>query len=447
MVRMTIDRTSIPDSDNAHANRLTAPTPAARSLGMRLIACASATLLALFCLTLPFGNALGAEDGESAAASEYDEAIDDDQSDTTENSDSASSKSAKSKKETAEEKERREKEEAAEKKRNEADEIFSHMDEMGASLDAARAEQAEAEQERDAAIAERDETEKRLKEERARLETIESELADYSVGMYKQGGVAPYLDVLLRTTSYEEFVNTWNYFTSIYERSGELAAERRAVKEQVETEFEACEERVSRAERRAILADTKCKQLTATRYALAVQAWNTEAEAAEILDDAEEAGHARNEADSAQRALDEAIAQGLGGENVQTGNGILNHPCPNSTVSSGFGYRDFDNSVHKGIDMAAPEGTPYYAAESGVVIAATNGGGDNGGAGNWIVIDHGDGLVTKYMHSLITFVSEGDHVARGQNIGLVGSTGRSTGPHLHFQVEAYGTAIDPTPFL
>ena len=130
-----------------------------------------------------------------------------------------------------------------------------------------------------------------------------------------------------------------------------------------------------------------------------------------------------------------------------TGTGYFTHPCPNSSVSSGFGFRSFDNAVHKGIDFAAPEGTPYYAADSGKVIAATNGGGDNGGAGNWIVIDHGNGLVTKYMHSLVTFVKPGDVVERGQNIGLVGTTGQSTGPHLHFQVETNGTAVNPTVYL
>ena len=97
--------------------------------------------------------------------------------------------------------------------------------------------------------------------------------------------------------------------------------------------------------------------------------------------------------------------------------------------------------------MAIGEGTPYYAADDGVVIDATNGGGYNGGAGNWIVIDHGNGVVTKYMHSAVTFVVPGDTVIRGQNIGLVGNTGNSFGSHLHFQVEINGVAVDPLIYL
>jgi murein DD-endopeptidase MepM/ murein hydrolase activator NlpD len=129
------------------------------------------------------------------------------------------------------------------------------------------------------------------------------------------------------------------------------------------------------------------------------------------------------------------------------GSGFFTNPCPDASSSSGFGYRSFDNSFHKGLDMAAPEGTPYYAADSGTVMYATNGGGYNGGAGNWIVISHGNGIVTKYMHSLVTFVSPGDQVQRGQNIGLVGNTGQSFGAHLHFQVEVDGVAVNPLNYI
>ena len=97
--------------------------------------------------------------------------------------------------------------------------------------------------------------------------------------------------------------------------------------------------------------------------------------------------------------------------------------------------------------MAAPEGTPYYAADSGTVMYATNDGGYNGGAGNWVVISHGNGIVTKYMHSSATFVQPGDFVERGQNIGLVGNTGESFGAHLHFQVEIDGVAVNPLNYI
>lgn len=125
--------------------------------------------------------------------------------------------------------------------------------------------------------------------------------------------------------------------------------------------------------------------------------------------------------------------------------GAWENPCPGSVVSSEFGGRW--GTTHKGIDLAAPEGTPYYAVDDGVVLYATNGGGYNGGAGNWVVIDHGGGVVTKYMHSSVTYVSPGDHVTAGQHIGDVGNTGESYGAHLHFQIEVDGVAVNPRDYI
>ena len=119
-------------------------------------------------------------------------------------------------------------------------------------------------------------------------------------------------------------------------------------------------------------------------------------------------------------------------------------PCPGSHLTSGFGWREFRNSYHKGIDLGTgSENIPVYAAAAGTVITA----GWSDSAGNWIVIDHGDGLVTKYMHHEEIYVEKGDHVEKGQQIGLSGSTGDSTGNHLHFQLEINGAAVDPLPYL
>lgn len=119
-------------------------------------------------------------------------------------------------------------------------------------------------------------------------------------------------------------------------------------------------------------------------------------------------------------------------------------PCPGSYLTSSFGYRDFDHKFHKGIDLGTNGNEiPVYAAESGTIVRAEY----DDAAGNWVMIDHGDGLVTKYMHFSHTFVKEGEQVTKGQQIGLTGTTGHSTGIHLHFQVEENGVAVDPTPYL
>lgn len=119
-------------------------------------------------------------------------------------------------------------------------------------------------------------------------------------------------------------------------------------------------------------------------------------------------------------------------------------PCPGSQVTSEFGWRQWSQSYHKGIDLGTgSENIPTYAVMAGTVVEA----GWGGSAGNWIIIDHGDGIVTKYMHHSEMYVQAGDEVEKGEQIGLSGTTGRSTGNHLHFQLEIEGEAVDPYPYL
>lgn len=98
---------------------------------------------------------------------------------------------------------------------------------------------------------------------------------------------------------------------------------------------------------------------------------------------------------------------------------------------------------HNGVDLAAPSGSPILAAYDGEVVAASY----SGSMGNYIMIDHGDGLYTIYMHASSLGVSQGQMVARGEQIGCVGSTGRSTGPHLHFSVRLNGSYVSPWNYL
>ena len=114
---------------------------------------------------------------------------------------------------------------------------------------------------------------------------------------------------------------------------------------------------------------------------------------------------------------------------------------------SSFGWRldpfTGSRSLHEGIDFTAPSGTPIVAAAGGVVQAAEH----HAGYGYMIDLDHGNDLVTRYAHTSRLLVKTGDLVKRGQKIALVGSTGRSTGPHLHFEVRISGVAVDPNMFL
>jgi murein DD-endopeptidase MepM/ murein hydrolase activator NlpD len=110
-------------------------------------------------------------------------------------------------------------------------------------------------------------------------------------------------------------------------------------------------------------------------------------------------------------------------------------------VVSGFGMRW--GRMHEGIDIAASSGTPIHAAAAGTVIHA----GWLGGYGNLVVLDHGNGLATAYAHASAILVGVGQQVAQGETVSLVGSTGNSSGPHLHFEVRVSGAAVDPLLYL
>lgn len=119
-----------------------------------------------------------------------------------------------------------------------------------------------------------------------------------------------------------------------------------------------------------------------------------------------------------------------------------------SRVTSEFGYRSdpFTGQTkgHTGIDIAVPTGTPVRAALPGVVTKATY---NAGGYGYYVMIDHGNGMVTLYAHNSKLLVSVGDTVEAGDTVSLSGSTGRSTGPHLRFEVRVNGQRVNPRSYL
>lgn len=128
--------------------------------------------------------------------------------------------------------------------------------------------------------------------------------------------------------------------------------------------------------------------------------------------------------------------------------GMFKWPAPSYTaISSDYGNRVHPTlgveKFHNGVDMAAPGGSPILAAYDGNVVAADY----SNSMGNYIMIDHGDGLYTIYMHASALYVSKGNFVVKGQNIAAVGSTGRSTGNHLHFSVRLNGSYVSPWNYL
>ena len=129
-------------------------------------------------------------------------------------------------------------------------------------------------------------------------------------------------------------------------------------------------------------------------------------------------------------------------------NGSFKFPLASYTrVSDDYGNRIHPTlgvqQFHNGVDFASPKGTAIYAAYDGVVVAATY----SATMGNYVMIDHGDSLYTIYMHASALYVKKDDIVTRGETIAAVGSTGRSTGNHLHFSVRRDGAYVSPWEYL
>ena len=153
-------------------------------------------------------------------------------------------------------------------------------------------------------------------------------------------------------------------------------------------------------------------------------------------------------------ALEKAVAEEkarLEAENAKArvyNGGMFAWPCPGyQRISDEYGNRMHPilgiEKFHNGLDMAAPGGSPILAAYNGTVVAAAY----SSSMGNYIMIDHGDNLFTIYMHASKLYVSSGQDVVKGQKIAAVGTTGRSTGNHLHFGVRLNGNYVNPRNYL
>lgn len=139
---------------------------------------------------------------------------------------------------------------------------------------------------------------------------------------------------------------------------------------------------------------------------------------------------------------------GTAGASQIIGNGILAWPTVSQRITSYYGWRTAPvagaTSWHDAIDIGAPVGDPVYAVADGTVITAAWG--YNGGRGVYIMVDHGNGLVTRYQHLSDMYVSVGQKVSKGQNIAAVGNTGASSGPHLDYAIYVNGSTVDPLTY-
>lgn len=265
--------------------------------------------------------------------------------------------------------------------------------------------------------------------------------------MYENGDVQ-FVEILCESKSIGEFLNTAEYITTISEYDRQMLTEFQEVVKKVEEQEDELQKEY--AELETMQDDLISKQEEITKLVSEQEAKISEldSELGETQDKLAQLEAAAAEAQRRQNESGSGYNPGGAGGSVVSGNGTFTHPCPGySRISSEFGWRPQPlpgaSTNHKGIDFAAPTGTPIYAVASGTVVTA----GYSGNAGRMITINHGNGLITMYMHCSELYVSAGQSVSKGQNIAAVGSTGNSTGPHLHFQVMLNGTPQNPHKYL
>ena len=352
------------------------------------------------------------------------------------------------------------------------DEAEKKADQLEQQKESAEAEKQKLTTRLNGIIDDMNETQEKLTAKEEEIDAAEQELVQAKIDENNQyesmkkrikfmyeGGNTQLLEVLVKSESIGDLLNKAEYVSqlSLYDRDmltefqntvKEVEEKEAALKAEYE-ELNELQDQLSEQQTEVQeLIDSKEAQISDIQDEIKANAETL----ARLKKEAEEAKRLREEQAAAAAAAAAASSSGGGSSytaassgNVVSGSGYFTHPCPGMTYqSSYFGeIREFEVGGHKGNDYAAPAGTPTYAAAAGTVVIA----GWSNSAGNWVVINHGNGLVTKYMHHSSLCVSAGQYVEKGQQIGYVGSTGQSTGPHLHFQVELNGVAVSPDSYM
>jgi|HubBroStandDraft_4_1064222.scaffolds.fasta_scaffold00002_273 murein DD-endopeptidase MepM/ murein hydrolase activator NlpD len=275
------------------------------------------------------------------------------------------------------------------------------------------------------------------------------------VDIYENGDLT-YINTLIAAHSFSDFVERWEDLRLLIASNQRTVRARKAAEARVaaieadleRTRMELQQEETAQEEARSQLGSLADERQNLVELA-AVQRRSVASQVAEIesLSASEEAALEGLILEREREIAAQRRAAGIaGGVESEGALGSFSWPVT-GTITSPFGWRPnpFGGGpeFHQGLDIAAPSGTTVTAAATGTVIMAQW----YGGYGNYILIDHGGSYSTGYGHLSAIYVSVGQSVQRGQAIGAVGSTGQSTGPHLHFEVRIAGKPVDPAPRL
>ncbi len=338
------------------------------------------------------------------------------------------------------------------------DQAEAEVNAADAAYDAAAQKLAELREELDRLAAELVTTRDELAKTEADLQVQQGIFDQRLVDIYKSGGSIVYLEALFESASIAQVVGRFTLLNEIVQQDNDILSQIKDLKARVEEQKAALERQQAR------IADLEEEQEAVTGR---LQAALEKSEAA--LDELETARAAKQKVLAAaekdettwRKQQDELLAESeritkmikeaatkasAAGTTVKAGSGVLSWPLV-APITSGYGYRIHPIShvrkLHTGIDIDGDMGDPIKAAGSGTILSA----GWRGGYGKCVVISHGGNLATLYGHMSVINVSAGQTVKKGQVIGKVGSTGYSTGPHLHFEVRVNGSPVNPLGYL
>lgn len=308
---------------------------------------------------------------------------------------------------------------------------------------------------------------KQIKEKQEEYNHKEEILKERMVVLYEAGQTS-YLEVLLTSKSITDFISKYYIMSEIAEADSEVLNEIERTRKEIEESKKTLEEEKKQLNDAKNEKAEKNKELIASKSAKQAKLESLNEEEKKLQSEIEEydntlrriaelerQAQAKAEAEAKAKEQNSSTSKtSTGNSGVTTavttvsGNGKLAWPIPGyNSITSYYGYRIHPiygiYKLHNGIDVGAPTGASFVAADDGTVILAEY----YGGYGNCVVISHGNGMCTRYAHGTSILVSVGQKVTRGTPVLTVGSTGVSTGSHAHFEVSINGSTVNPLNYM